>query len=201
MARVSAAEKAKSHAAIVEEASRMFRQRGIAETSISDVMRAAGLTHGGFYRHFQSKKELVEAAFRLGVDAALERLDAARTKADCTAALNAYINAYLSLEHVRNDQQGCILAALSAEAARDEETVKNAASQAATRVISAIAKALSSRAPGSHKTAEMVFASLMGTISLARVATNQGAQKAILKNGHKAVAVLIAEGERPPQSQ
>ena len=61
--RMSQAEKDKSHARIVASASRLLRERGIDGASVSDVMKDAGLTHGGFYKHFASKDELAETAF------------------------------------------------------------------------------------------------------------------------------------------
>ncbi|MGB0904935.1 MAG: TetR family transcriptional regulator, partial [Mangrovicoccus sp.] len=67
MARQSKAEKQKSHARILEAAAQVFREKGIEATSLADVMTAAGLTHGGFYRHFASKEALVAAAFHHAV--------------------------------------------------------------------------------------------------------------------------------------
>ena len=63
MPRVSAAEKQKSHERILDAAARLIRERGIEATSVADVMKAAGLTHGGFYKHFPSKRALVAEAF------------------------------------------------------------------------------------------------------------------------------------------
>lgn len=202
MPRMSEAEKRKSHIRILDAASQLMRKKGVASTSVSDVMQAAGLTHGGFYRHFGSKEELVETAFRLGVDTALKRLESTQTVGERAAALNTYIDEYLSLEHVRNDQQGCVLAALAAEAARDEGMIKEAASQAVARVISAIANALGDQARDDRSVSTMVFASLMGTVSLARVTVNQDEQNVILKSGREAVALLIAENVHlAPQDQ
>ena len=61
MPRMSEAEKQKSHRRILDAAARLFRERGIEATSVADVMKAAGMTHGGFYRHFDSKEDLVSA--------------------------------------------------------------------------------------------------------------------------------------------
>ncbi|MEL6618022.1 MAG: helix-turn-helix domain-containing protein, partial [Pseudomonadota bacterium] len=79
MPKMSADEKRQSHERILKAASRLFRERGIEATSVADVMKAAGLTHGGFYRHFSSKDALVAAAFGHAVDEVLSAVEAAPT--------------------------------------------------------------------------------------------------------------------------
>ena len=116
MPRMSEAEKRKSHDRILDAASRLFRERGIEATSVSDVMKAAGLTHGGFYRHFGSKEELVGAAFRAAVEEVQSELRAARQR---------YLALYLSTEHLCDRAHGCPLAALGAEVARLDGDVRS----------------------------------------------------------------------------
>jgi AcrR family transcriptional regulator len=72
MPRVSNEEKQRNHNKIVDAAARLFRENGIEMTSVADVMKAAGLTHGGFYRHFGSKEDLISAALDRAVDDVLK---------------------------------------------------------------------------------------------------------------------------------
>ncbi len=98
--------------AILEAAARLIRRRGIGRTSIVDVMEAAGLSHGPFYRHFRSKEQLVAEAIRF---AAVERrLFAAGRGRD------ARIATYLSCSHRDDQSHACPVSSLAMEAARDE---------------------------------------------------------------------------------
>ena len=81
MPRMSEAEKQRSHSRIVDAAARLFRKRGIEATSVADVMKAAGMTHGGFYRHFASKADLVAAAFQHAVDDVVAKVEQADSPA------------------------------------------------------------------------------------------------------------------------
>ncbi|MEZ5913496.1 MAG: TetR/AcrR family transcriptional regulator [Paracoccaceae bacterium] len=88
---MSADEKQKTHERILKAASQLFRERGIETTSVADVMKAAGLTHGGFYRHFASKEALVAAAFSHAVDEVLSDVEAAPSGPDQASALDSYV--------------------------------------------------------------------------------------------------------------
>lgn len=134
MPRVSEAEKQKSRARILDAAAVLFREKGIAETSVAEIMKAAGMTHGGFYRHFQDKDALVAAAFRRAVDTVVAPLEAETTPRGIAAAREAYIGAYLSRDHVDNRGTGCPIAALGSEIARTEGAIHEEASATVKRV-------------------------------------------------------------------
>jgi TetR/AcrR family transcriptional repressor of nem operon len=103
---------------ILDAASQAFRERGVAETGVDEVMRRAGLTHGGFYAHFHDKSELVAEACATTFDAAVINLD--RIAARPTAALRArmLIDSYLSTRHRDNRGSGCMVVAVGADMAR-----------------------------------------------------------------------------------
>ncbi|MEA1834287.1 helix-turn-helix domain-containing protein [Methylobacterium durans] len=107
-----------SRVRIVEAASRLLRERGIEGTSIADVMAAAGMTHGGFYKHFRSKDELVAAALGAAFASHSDRFDGRLEHGGPLAALEAYIAEYLSPEHVSHPGMGCPAAALGPDVAR-----------------------------------------------------------------------------------
>src|ERR1700755_1491772 len=105
---------------IVEAASCEFRKNGIVATGLNDLMKAAGLTHGGFYKHFASKDQLVAEATAAAVDSLLKEMAAHPTFTSAVAA-------YLSTGHRDNPASGCPLAALGDELARSGKTARAAA--------------------------------------------------------------------------
>lgn len=116
--RYPAAHKSATRRRIVAAASAAFRERGVAETGVDEVMRRAGLTHGGFYAHFTDKSELVAEACGAAFDAAvgnLERIAAAPTAA---ARARLLIDTYLGKHHRDNRGSGCIVVAVGADIAR-----------------------------------------------------------------------------------
>ena len=117
MPRMSAAEKQKSHERILDAAARLFRERGIEATSVADVMKAAGLTHGGFYKHFPSKQALVAEAFRRAAEGLLSgaEAEAAPGRPARAEPRARYVARYLSGEHVSDAGHGCPIAALGAD--------------------------------------------------------------------------------------
>src|SRR5437762_13008645 len=112
MTRTPSSRKEATHERIVEVAARAIRRSGYGGTGVADIMKEAGLTHGGFYAHFASREAmLAEAADRAGAEgvAALARV------ADATPpkqALSALLSAYLSKAHVEGVETGCTVAAL-----------------------------------------------------------------------------------------
>jgi TetR/AcrR family transcriptional repressor of nem operon len=103
---------------IVETASTLFRERGYDGIGVADLMGAAGFTHGGFYKHFASKTDLMAQAAQCGI---------AQTAAN-TAGVdrNAFVKYYLSRKHRDNPGEGCTMAALGTDAARQSEQVREA---------------------------------------------------------------------------
>src|ERR1700731_4181175 len=97
--RKSKDETAATRVRIVETAAREFRRNGIHATGLADVMAAAGLTHGGFYRHFQSKDQLVAEACGAGMNSIVARAEAAACQSDSNGGLEAIIESYLAVNH------------------------------------------------------------------------------------------------------
>ena len=112
--RYPAKETAAKHEQIVKEASRLFRERGFENVSLGEVMKAAGLTHGAFYAHFDSKEELQAAAVAYGIKVSLERMQRSKRK----KSKESWADRYLSAWHRDNPGDGCTMAALAQEVAR-----------------------------------------------------------------------------------
>lgn len=101
---------------IVETASALFRERGYDGVGVAELMAAAGLTHGGFYKHFASKADLMAEAMQCGFAHSAEKL--------AGTSREQFIARYLSRQHRDNKGQGCVMSALGADASRQPEAIK-----------------------------------------------------------------------------
>jgi AcrR family transcriptional regulator len=104
--------KAQTHQRILHEASARFRRDGIGATGLQPLMKALGLTHGGFYAHFKSKDDLIEKALRCAAQESNERTEPVFAQED---ALEQYIDLYLSDKHRDTPEKGCPLPTMSCE--------------------------------------------------------------------------------------
>ncbi|SHL99251.1 TetR/AcrR family transcriptional regulator [Phytopseudomonas punonensis] len=115
--RVSKAQAQANRALIVETASHLFRERGYDGVGVADLMAAAGFTHGGFYKHFGSKADLVAESAACGISKTLELTQAADAA--------QFFDFYVSRKHRDSRDAGCTLAALGGDAARQAENLKS----------------------------------------------------------------------------
>ena len=150
-------ETAAKHERIVKEASRLFRERGFENVSVGEVMKAAGLTHGAFYAHFNSKEELKVAAIAYGQRVSLGRL---RRTGDNNSKGPYTTERYLSRWHRDNPGDGCIMAALGQEVARSTPELKTAFEYGFEEIISA--------SSGDRKETMFRLAAMIGGVVLAR---------------------------------
>jgi TetR/AcrR family transcriptional repressor of nem operon len=116
--------KTETHQKIVKDASRRVRAEGLSGAAVAAVMRDTGLTHGGFYKHFGSKDELLLESLSAAFRESGEHLVRAAEQARPAAAWKAIVRAYLSPEHCKNPGQGCPVAALAPELARVDKRMK-----------------------------------------------------------------------------
>jgi TetR/AcrR family transcriptional repressor of nem operon len=158
-----------THDRIVETAARAIRRSGYNGTGVAEIMKEAGLTHGGFYAHFESREGmLAEAADRAGADgmALLARVAAA---APPEKALEAMLRAYLSKEHVGGAETGCAIAALGSEMPRQGPKVRRAATRRIKEMIDLVARhAPDWGQPGAHERALVTVATALGALVLTR---------------------------------
>ena len=167
--RTAPSRKEASHERIVEAAARAIRRSGYGGTGVADIMKDAGLTHGGFYAHFDSREAmLAEAADRAGADtvATMTRVAGA---APPDQALQAIIRAYLSKAHVEAVETGCAVAALGSEMPRQAPQVRRAATRRIKEMIDLVARQSPDWGqPGAHERALVTVATAVGTLVLAR---------------------------------
>ncbi|MFT0737402.1 TetR/AcrR family transcriptional regulator [Ralstonia wenshanensis] len=158
-----------THERIVGAAARAIRRSGYNGTSVSDIMKDAGLTHGGFYAHFASREAmLAEAADRAGAEgvALMEQIAA---NAPPQEVLRAMAEAYLSKEHVEGVETGCGTAALASEMPRQAPDVRRAATRRIKEMIDLVARQLPDWGqPSAHEHALVTVAMMVGTLVLAR---------------------------------
>lgn len=126
--RVSREKMAQHRQRILEVASRAFRARGFGESSVADIMKDAGLTHGGFYGHFESKAHLEAEACAAAIVPAAARWAAVIEDAGDSPedAREAIVDGYLSERHRDSPATGCVFAALAPEASRGSESLRRA---------------------------------------------------------------------------
>jgi len=167
--RTDPSRKEATHERIVEAAARAIRRSGYGGTGVADIMKDAGLTHGGFYAHFDSREAmLAEAADRAGADtvATMTRVAGA---APPDQALQAIIRAYLSKAHVEAVETGCAVAALGSEMPRQAPQVRRAATRRIKEMIDLVARQSPEWGqPGAHDRALVTVATAVGALVLAR---------------------------------
>jgi TetR/AcrR family transcriptional repressor of nem operon len=170
--RVSRQKAAEHRERIIEAAGALFREKGFGGIGVADIMKAADLTHGGFYGHFNSKDDLVAQACRQ-----VMQLAAANWEQTAADDLNhpyaALLTRYLSPRHRDEPGRGCVFAALGADAARSGPLVHDAFAEGLEPLINLLAKLLAKSAPGSTKAvrrrkAVAAMAGLVGALLLAR---------------------------------
>jgi len=177
--RKSREEAAQTRKRIVEAASREFRNRGIVATGINDLMKAAGLTHGGFYKHFESKDQLVAEAYAEAVDATVGAMSAHPT-------LGGVVAAYLSSGHRDDPASGCPLAAIGSELSRADETTRAAVTAGFERLVGVLAG--KSDAEDARRRALVTVSTMIGALTLSRVVSDPELSAEILSEVGKSLA-------------
>ena len=158
-----------SHERIVDAAARAIRRSGYNGTGVADIMKEAGLTHGAFYAHFESREAmLAEAADRAGAQSnGLAASVIAAVPPD--QALQAVMQVYLSREHLANIETGCPISALGSEMPRQSPAVRLAATRRIKEMIDLVARQMPDWGqPSAHERALVTVATMVGTLMLAR---------------------------------
>lgn len=192
--RKSREETAATRQRIVESAAAQFLQNGIAATGLSDLMGAAGLTHGGFYRHFESKDQVVTESCAAALDSWADKIEAASTKSRSKRrGLASVAESYLSSEHRDDPAQRCPLAALGSELARSGEPTREVATEGLRRLINVIAAQMPD--PGSKMAsahAITALSTMVGALTLSMIVTDRGLSDRILMEAKAHVSLLEA---------
>jgi len=167
---------------ILDAASRAFRERGVAETGVDDVMRRAGLTHGGFYAHFSDKSQLVAEACAAAFESALPNLG--RISSASTAATRArlLIDSYLATRHRDNRASGCFVVAVGADMVRLQGPARTGYARGFELHVSRLAQALrlESDPRTNRDRVTQLLGSLVGALLVARAMDDPAQSNAFL---------------------
>lgn len=157
-----------SHARIVDVAAKAIRRAGYRGVGVADIMKEAGLTHGGFYAHFDSREALViEAMAKAGhenIESLTEAIERRMSKGG--TRFKALVDTYLHEAHLVRTEDGCVVAALSSEMTRQDDVVREEARRRVAAMIALVQSTLTD--PSDENEASVVTATMVGALQLAR---------------------------------
>ena len=179
--RKSKVETAKTRERIVKAAGAEFAANGISEPALARVMAAAGLTHGGFYRHFASKDQLVLEACSKAFLSLVTSLELLVTGKPHEPALRLLVDRYVSRAHRDQPRTGCPLAALGSELARTDKKTRRAATEGFLQLSRLIAGHLET-VPVRERTERSIaiVSAMVGAVTLARIAHDSRLSDSVL---------------------
>jgi TetR/AcrR family transcriptional repressor of nem operon len=176
----SKAQRARTHERIVKLAAKRFREEGLAGIGIAGLMKEAGLTVGGFYKHFDSRNDLVAEAVNSAFGSWKRRVDAAESDGPPVSYENL-IDDYLSEAHRDNPGTGCAFSALAPEIARSDKRTRALTSEQVRndiQLVAALRPAKDKRTARSR--AILTFSALVGAMALARAVSDEALSREIL---------------------
>jgi AcrR family transcriptional regulator len=183
-----------SHERILDAAARAVRRAGVAGVGVAEVMKEAGLTHGGFYAHFDSRDALLaDAVEHAGKQSNARVLERMRARTDAGESLfRALVSEYLSEQHMQALELGCPVAAVGSDMQRAQESLREV-SKGRVRALAALAgQALPPGSPPAS--AWSVTAALVGALQMARVLGPEGGGNEVLQACRE---TLLAQYDRP----
>jgi TetR/AcrR family transcriptional regulator, transcriptional repressor for nem operon len=173
--------KVEVHRKILKDASRRVRAEGISGAAVSSVMRDAGLTHGGFYKHFGSKDDLLAESLSQAFQEMAGFLTQAAEKSQPGTAWKAIVKAYLSPEHCDHAECGCPLAALAPELARAGHSLKAPIRGELIKYKKRMLPWMPGRRTADKERAFFaIFATMIGAVAMARILPDQAARASVL---------------------
>ncbi|MES5482690.1 TetR/AcrR family transcriptional regulator [Bradyrhizobium sp. INPA03-11B] len=185
--RYSKEHKQETHARIVKKAATRLREKGAHGIGVADLMKDAGLTHGGFYAHFDSREALVIEAFNYAMDRATERWRKVTAEVAPEKRLSTIVDGYLSATHRDDPGQGCAVPALGAEIARESPKTRKAFALKLDQMIDMITDQIQDvPRKTARKQAMATLATMMGAIVMSRIAGNGEMSDEILSAGREA---------------
>jgi TetR/AcrR family transcriptional repressor of nem operon len=188
--------KQESHERILRSAVRLFSSRGFDSVSIRDVMQEAGLSHGGFYAHFDSKQELyAEAVVAAARESAIAEATSAHGRGD--RLLERILAGYLDVAHVRQEHSPCPLAFLATDIANREAEVRGAYTQVFKRMVALLHTLSPSELPQRRQRALALAAMMVGGVAISRALDDERLIATLLR----ACRELGDELMSPPQDQ
>jgi len=196
--RRSREETAQTRQRIVEAGAIEFRRNGVTATGLADVMAAAGLTHGGFYRHFDSKDALVKECLANALDSLRASIESTTATRPGRAGVLSAIDDYLSTAH-RDSEACCPFVTLGSELARASRDVREAATAAFLKLADVIAGHLDGLPrPAAKKEALTLLSTMVGAMTMARLVSDSEVSATILARARKSLSQQVREFAPPP---
>ncbi|HZC95183.1 MAG TPA: TetR/AcrR family transcriptional regulator [Bradyrhizobium sp.] len=196
--RYSREHKQETHARIVKKASVRLREKGAHGIGVADLMKEAGLTHGGFYAHFASREALVIEAFAYAMDRSTERWRKVAEQTPPDKRLATVVETYLTAGHRDDPGHGCAVPTLGAEIARESLKTRKAFATKLEQMIDVMAgQILDVPRNTARKQAMAALATMMGTLVLSRIAGSGEFSGEILASGREAVLGRAAAVKKP----
>ncbi len=194
--RVSKEKAAANRQRIVDAASRLFRERGIAATGVDSITDEAGLTHGAIYSQFGSKEAIAIDAIRQALRSSIRVWLRVLAKKGKKKSLPAIVESYLSPAHRDAPGRGCVIAALGADVARQPQSVREAFTEEFIQVLGFMTELISSDdASISKDDALAAFASMIGALVLSRAVTDDALSNRILATTIKSIETHAANSQ------
>lgn len=196
--RYSREHKLETHARIVKKASVRIREKGAHGIGVADLMKDAGLTHGGFYAHFDSREALVIEAFAYAMDRSTDRWRKLAETVPQEKRMASIVESYLTPLHRDDPGHGCAITALGAEIARESPKTRKAFAAKLEQMVDMLAEQIP-EAPRktARKQALATLSTMVGALVLARIAGSGELSDAILGAGRDA-ALGRAAPDKPP---
>jgi TetR/AcrR family transcriptional repressor of nem operon len=185
--RYSKEHKQETHARIVRKAAVRLREKGAHGVGVADLMKEAGLTHGGFYAHFDSREALVIEAFAYAMDRSMEHWRKTAEGIAPEKRFSMIVDSYLTTMHRDDPGRGCAVPTRGAEIARESPKTRKAFSAKLEQMIEMIADQIPDLPrKAARKQAAAALATMMGTLVLSRIAGNGEFSEEILAAGREA---------------
>ncbi len=173
---------------VVKIAAAQMRKRGPDNVGVADVMSRAGLTHGGFYAHFESKDDLIAAAIGRMFEESRARFREWTEGKDQPDALRAYINAYVSKAHRDKPESGCAVAALSSDIGRQGSKARAAFDAGIMGLANAIGTLLPIEDAAKRRALALsMLAEMTGAVAAARAVSDQALSEEILSSARRSL--------------
>ncbi|MDN4604986.1 TetR/AcrR family transcriptional regulator [Paenibacillus sp. F6_3S_P_1C] len=179
--------KIKVRGKIVESAARAFRTNGIQDVSVPFIMKGAGLTHGGFYSHFDNKEQLVAEACEYAISDTIALLQKVADQEEQNSKINTVIDYYLSPYHRDKTEMSCIFPALSGEISRSSEEVRQVFTHELERMVTFI----SNLAEMDVCKSRALFSTLVGSLVLARSVNDPELSDSFLAAGRQQAKEMV----------
>jgi TetR/AcrR family transcriptional repressor of nem operon len=190
--KVSREQAAENRERIVQVAAKLFRERGFDGIGVADLMKAAGLTHGGFYGHFASKEDLAAEASGRALEELAQYWSAVIEKAPDEAFLKI-VNRYLSEGHRDAPGRGCLVAALGSDVGRQARPVRRVVTAGIDAFVEQLMQLVHGKSKAARRRQALIdFAAMVGAVTIARAADDPALSKEVLD----AVASSLSEAVR-----